>query len=121
MIGFARGFTNAPMCFRRKDQAIRIPEITETVTAAIGARNALPQPLTRSRTPLSNDEGNDLERAPTHRRYFWGVYLTLQYVAIIALGSIAIHRIQKIPAWAAVVTMIATFVLGMFIESFIVR
>lgn len=53
--------------------------------------------------------------------YFWGVYLTLQYVATITLGSIAIRRVQKIPAWAAVITMMATFVFAMFLESFIIR
>ncbi len=53
--------------------------------------------------------------------YFWGVYLTLQYGAIIALGSIALRQIQKIPTWAAVVTMTTTFVAMMFLSSFIVR
>lgn len=53
--------------------------------------------------------------------YFWGVYLGLQYAATIVLGSIAICRVQKIPAWAAVVTMTITFVAMMFLASFIIR
>jgi hypothetical protein len=53
--------------------------------------------------------------------YFWGVYITLQYVATLTLGSMAIRRIQKIPAWAAVVTMVTAFVFTMFLDSFIIR
>ncbi len=53
--------------------------------------------------------------------YFWGVYLTASYVLTLVLGSIAVRRIQKTPRWAAVVTMMATFVFTMFLESFIVR
>ncbi len=53
--------------------------------------------------------------------YFWGVYITLAYGLTLTLGSIAIRRIQRIPGWAAVVTMTATFLFALFLESFVVR
>ena len=67
MIGLTRAFTNAPMGFFWKDQSIRLPEIAETVTAFVWLGNTLPQLTTGSLTPISNDEGDNLTRASTHR------------------------------------------------------
>ncbi len=53
--------------------------------------------------------------------YFWGVYLGLQYVWIIALGSIAIRRVQRIPHWAAVTTALVVFAVNMFLWSVFIR
>jgi hypothetical protein len=53
--------------------------------------------------------------------YVFGVYLGLQWVWTIALGSIAIRRVQRIPSWAAVLTMLAAFTVSMFVSSVFVR
>lgn len=53
--------------------------------------------------------------------YMYGIYLGLQYVWIIALGSMAIRRIQRIPTWAAVLTMLFTFIGSMLLTSVFVR
>ncbi|MEW6403522.1 MAG: YIP1 family protein [Chloroflexota bacterium] len=53
--------------------------------------------------------------------YVLGVYIGLQWVWIIVLGSIAIRRIQRIPAWASVVTMLVAFAVSMFVWSVFVR
>ncbi len=53
--------------------------------------------------------------------YFWGVYIVLAYGLTITLGSIAIRQVQRIPGWAAVLTMTGTFLFTLFLESFIVR
>jgi len=53
--------------------------------------------------------------------YVIGVYSTFQYVWILALGAIAVRRVQRIPAWAAVVTSFAGFGVYMFIASVFVR
>ncbi len=50
-----------------------------------------------------------------------GVYSILQYVWAIALGSIAIWRVQKIPAWAAVLTMSVSFAAWIVVWSTFVR
>jgi hypothetical protein len=54
---------------------------------------------------------------------FWviGVYITFAWVWAVALGSIAIRRIQKIPMWAAGLTMTIAFAISMFIQSIFVR
>jgi hypothetical protein len=41
-----------------------------------------------------------------------GGYATLQYAWALALGSLAIRRVQKIPPWAATVTMLVSFGAG---------
>ncbi len=53
--------------------------------------------------------------------YVSGVYIGLQWVWIIALGSIAIRRIQHIPTWAAILTMLVTFAFSMSLSSVFVR
>lgn len=53
--------------------------------------------------------------------YVLGVYIGLQWAWIIALGSIAIRRIQRIPNWAAITTMVVAFAVSMFLESVFVR
>jgi len=53
--------------------------------------------------------------------YVFGVYLTLQYAWIIVLGAIAIRRLQRIPAWAAVLTMLVAFGLSFFLSSVFTR
>ena len=53
--------------------------------------------------------------------YVFGVYFGINWAWQIALGTLAIRRVQKIPAWAAVVTMLVTFALSMFFESVFVR
>ena len=53
--------------------------------------------------------------------YIIGIYITFQYVWAIVLGGIAIRRIQKIPIWATVLTMLIAFAISMFINSIFVR
>jgi hypothetical protein len=53
--------------------------------------------------------------------YVIGVYTTLQYGWIIALGAIAIRRIQRIPVWAAILTSLVGVAIYMFIASVFVR
>ena len=53
--------------------------------------------------------------------YVFGVYLGVQWIWIIVLGSIAIRRIQNIPRWAAILTMLAAFSFSMLLSSVFVR
>lgn len=53
--------------------------------------------------------------------YVFGVYITLQYGWMIVLGTLAIRRVQKIPVWAATLTMVVAFVVNFFIWSLFVR
>jgi hypothetical protein len=53
--------------------------------------------------------------------YVIGVYSTFQYGWVIALGSIAIRRIQRIPVWAALLTSLVGFGVYVFIVSVFVR
>jgi hypothetical protein len=53
--------------------------------------------------------------------YVLGVYIGFQWVWIVALGSVAIRRVQRIPTWSAVLTMVITFALSMFLSSVFVR
>jgi hypothetical protein len=53
--------------------------------------------------------------------YVLCVYIGLQWAWIIALGSIAIQRIQHIPTWAAILTMLVAFSISMFLSSVFVR
>lgn len=53
--------------------------------------------------------------------YVFGVYFGLNWVWQIALGSLAIRRVQQIPERAALVTMLVTFAFSMFFESVFVR
>lgn len=53
--------------------------------------------------------------------YVFGVYIGLQWAWIVALGSIAIRRVQRIPAWAAILTMIVAFAVATFLSSVFVR
>lgn len=53
--------------------------------------------------------------------YVYGIYITLQYGWMIVLGSLAIRRVQKIPRWAATLTMLVAFVIYFLIASLFVR
>jgi hypothetical protein len=53
--------------------------------------------------------------------YVIGIYAAFQYGLIIALGAIAIRRIQRIPIWAAVLTSSAAFAVYMLIAAVFVR
>jgi hypothetical protein len=53
--------------------------------------------------------------------YVIGIYATLQYVWAITLGALAIHRIQRIPMWASVVTMLVSFGSWMVVVTTFVR
>jgi hypothetical protein len=53
--------------------------------------------------------------------YVMGVYIALQWIWTIALGSIAIRRTQRIPVWGAIVTMSLSFAVSMFLSSVFVR
>ncbi|MGD8968289.1 MAG: YIP1 family protein [Anaerolineae bacterium] len=53
--------------------------------------------------------------------YVIGIYATLQYAWAMALGSLAIRRVQKVPLWAAVVTMLVSFGTWMVIVTTFVR
>ena len=53
--------------------------------------------------------------------YVLGVYSGLQWAWIVVLGSMAIRRVQRIPVWAAVVTMLAAFAISIFLSSVFVR
>lgn len=53
--------------------------------------------------------------------YVIGIYATLQYAWAIALGSLAIQRVQRIPLWAAIATMLVSFGTWMVIVTTFVR
>jgi hypothetical protein len=53
--------------------------------------------------------------------YVIGAYATLQYGWAVVLGSLAIRRVQRIPSWAAAMTMLASFAAWMVIVSTFVR
>lgn len=53
--------------------------------------------------------------------YVYDVYITLQYGWIIVLGALAIRRVQRIPLWAAALTMLAVFVVYFFVALLFVR
>jgi hypothetical protein len=53
--------------------------------------------------------------------YVIGIYATLQYTWAIALGSLAIRRVQRIPLWAAIVTMLVSFAMWMVVVTTFVR
>lgn len=53
--------------------------------------------------------------------YVIGIYATLQYAWAIVLGSLAVWRVQKVPLWAATVTMLVSFGAWMVIVSTFVR
>jgi hypothetical protein len=53
--------------------------------------------------------------------YVMGVYIGAQWVWTITLGSMAIRRVQRIPAWAAVATMLAGFAVATFLSTVFVR
>lgn len=53
--------------------------------------------------------------------YVVGVYFIVQYGWMIALGTIAIQRFQKIPRWAAAAIMVLAFAINFFVESMLVR
>ena len=53
--------------------------------------------------------------------YVIGIYATVQYVWAIALGSLAIRRVQRIPPWGAVLTMLVSFASWMGIVTTFVR
>lgn len=53
--------------------------------------------------------------------YVIGIYSTVRYGWAIALGSVAIRRIQKVPTWAAILTMLASFATWMVIVTTFVR
>jgi hypothetical protein len=53
--------------------------------------------------------------------YVLGIYIGFQWVWIITLGTIAIRRVQRIPTWAAVLTMVVAFAVTMFLSTVFVR
>ena len=53
--------------------------------------------------------------------YVIGVYAIFQYVWSIALGSLAIRCTQRIPMWAAILTMLVSFAASMIIVTTFVR
>jgi len=53
--------------------------------------------------------------------YVIGIYATAQYLWAIALGTIAIRRVQKIPWWAAILTMTIALALWILLVSTLVR
>jgi hypothetical protein len=53
--------------------------------------------------------------------YVIGVYIGAQWIWTIALGSVSIRRIQRIPVWAAVVTMLSGFTIATFLSTVFVR
>ncbi len=53
--------------------------------------------------------------------YVIGVYSIVQYGAMVVLGAVAIRTVQKIPAWAAAVTMLVSFAAWMLVVSTFVR
>jgi hypothetical protein len=53
--------------------------------------------------------------------YVLGIYVTAQYLWIIALSTLAVRRVQKIPLWAAIAMMTLLFALSMFITGVFVR
>jgi len=53
--------------------------------------------------------------------YVIGVYAVLQYVWAIVLGVLAIRRIQRIPLWGAILTMLVSFAAWMGIVTTVVR
>ena len=53
--------------------------------------------------------------------YVLGVYIGLQWAWTIALGSTAIRRVQRIPRWAAVLTMLLAFAVTTLLSTVFVR
>ena len=53
--------------------------------------------------------------------YVLGVYIGFQWAWTIALGSMAIRRVQRIPTWAAILTMVVAFAVSMFLSTVFVR
>jgi hypothetical protein len=53
--------------------------------------------------------------------YVLGVYIGLQWAWMVVLGSIAIRRIQRVPAGAAMLTATVTFAVSMSLSSVFVR
>ncbi len=53
--------------------------------------------------------------------YVVGIYVSLQWIWIIALGALAIRQVQRIPAWAATLTMLVAFSVSIFLQSVFVR
>ncbi len=53
--------------------------------------------------------------------YVLGIYVGLQYAWIIALGAISIRQVQRIPIWAAVLSMLIVFMIMLFLQSVFVR
>ena len=53
--------------------------------------------------------------------YVLGVYVGLQYVWIIALGTIAIRRVERIPVRASVLAVPLVFGVFVFLQSVFVR
>ncbi len=53
--------------------------------------------------------------------YVIGVYSTLQYGWVIALGALAVRRVQRIPVWAAILTSFLGFAVYMLLASVFVR
>ncbi len=53
--------------------------------------------------------------------YVFGVYIGLQYLWMIVLGSLAIRRVQRVPRWAAVLVMLVLFGATMLVDATFVR
>jgi hypothetical protein len=53
--------------------------------------------------------------------YMFGIYLGFCWLWQIVLGAIALRRVQKIPVWAAALTMVGIFGASMFLWSAFIR
>jgi hypothetical protein len=51
----------------------------------------------------------------------FGVYLGANWVWQIALGTVAIRRASRLPAWAAALTMLVAFAASMYLSSVFIR
>lgn len=53
--------------------------------------------------------------------YVFGIYLGAQWIWTIVLGVLAIRRVERIPLWASILTMLLIFALSIFLSSVFVR
>ena len=66
MICLPAFFSNTLMCFCRKDELIRFPEIAVALATFVGAWDLLPKLATGCFTAISNDKGHDLTSSTAH-------------------------------------------------------
>ncbi|HEX2911751.1 MAG TPA: YIP1 family protein [Chloroflexia bacterium] len=53
--------------------------------------------------------------------FVFGIYLFGSYAWTVWLGSLAIRRVQRIPLWTAILTMLAAFLVSQFVTATFVR